>query len=90
MEPDRKIERRHPGEKRSELRLIERPSPDVGKDLDSRGPKLGNGAIDLSEGGLGVVHRHRGHETGETIGIFLHQPGHAVVGQARQLRGFLG
>jgi len=47
--------------------------------------ELTDGPIDLGEGGLGVVHRERGHEAGEPVRVAGDDLGHAVIGQPGQL-----
>src|SRR3989442_682871 len=87
VEPDRQPARRHTVEERRPLGLVERPPVDVGEDLDAGGAEPVDGAVDLSQGGVGVVHRQGGDEAGEAVGMLRDQLGHAVVREARQRRG---
>ena len=51
--------------------------------------ELADGAVHLLERGRDVVHRQRRDEAREEVGVLLHDLGHPVVREARELRGFV-
>ena len=86
MDPDRQIVRDHAGEDRTILGIAQRRAGHVGEDLDSLGAKLADGAVDLRERGLDVVHRQRCDERRETVRVAAAELGQSVIGHARQIR----
>ena len=85
MHPDGEPAIRHAGEDRLVLRLVEGPAVDVGEDLHAGGAEMVDGALQLGQRGVGIVHGQRGDEGGETVGVALHDGRHLVVGDPRQV-----
>ena len=85
MHPDRQVDRRHALEHLQVFRLVERLPVHIREHLHTSSAELVDGAPDLAHRRLRVVHRQRGDEAGEAVGIALDQPGHLVIGQPRQV-----
>ena len=84
------VARGHAREERAVLGPIERSARDVREHLHPRGAKGVERAIDLAQGGLGVVHRQRGDEGGKAVRVPLDQRGHLVVGEPREVGADVG
>ena len=81
---------RHALEDRPELRCRQRLAGDIGEDLDAAGAKFVDGAVDLGERGLDIVHRQRGDEGREMIGIPAADFGQRIIRQPREIRRPVG
>ena len=90
VQPDGAADLRHALEDRQEVRLVQRTAVHVRKHLDSRRAEVADGAVDLPNRRVRVVHRHRCDKPGETAGMPRHRCGHGIVGDSRQLRRLLG
>ena len=90
MQEYRNIERCGAVEQRGDGRVVERPSLDIGIDLDADETQLPNRAIQLTDRGVDVVHRHAGGRAGESVGMACDKFRHFVVGDPRQLQRVSG
>ncbi len=90
VQPDRQIVSHHGLEQRQELGRDDRLAENVGVDLDALRAELGHGTLRFDQRGVGRVHRQRGRERDEVLGVLLDQLGHAVVGDPREFDGLLG
>jgi len=90
MQPDRQIVSHHGLEQREELRRDDRLAENIGVDLNALRAEFGHGTLRFDQRSLGCVHRQRGRECDEVVGILLDQLSHAVVGDAREFDGLFG
>ena len=90
MDPDRQVVLRHALEDRPELRCRQRLAGDIGEHLDAACAEVADRAVDLGERGVDIVHRQRGDEGRELVGIPAADLGERVVGEPRQLRRHVG
>ncbi len=86
MHPHRQVARGHALEDRPEGAVRERFARDVGEQLDAARAERIDGAVDLDERSLDVVHRQRCDEGGEAVGVPAAELRQGVVGHARELR----
>ena len=86
VHPDRQIVFRHRVEQGLELGLVERPSADIGEDLDAACAEVADRPVQLVHRPVHVVHRERGDEGDEPVRVKTDQLRHRVVGDPCELR----
>ncbi len=79
MEQDGNVEVRHFVEDRRERGVVERPSLNIGVDLDGTEAQLPDRAVELIERPLRVVHRKTGGRAKEPVGKARDELRHLVV-----------
>jgi hypothetical protein len=85
MHPHRQVVLHHATENRPELRRRQRLAGDIGEQLDAAGAQRRDRAVDLGERRLDVVHRQRGDERRELVGMSAADICQRVVGEPRQI-----
>ena len=90
MQPDRKIVRRHCGEKRLILRFVKRMAIHMGEDLNPSGAQGLDGAFQFLHGQIHIMHGERGDKGRESGRVVEHHVGHRVVRDARQIAALRG
>jgi hypothetical protein len=70
--------------------VIQRNAAAVGIDLHAAEAELADGAIELGDRGIDVVHRHTRRGADEPVGISGHQLRHLVVRNPRERQRFAG
>ena len=71
-------------EEREERRVAEVHAVDVGADLHARQAELAHAALELGDGEVGRLQRHRA-EAGEARRVVAHDAGEVVVEEAREV-----
>jgi hypothetical protein len=89
VEQDRYVQCRNRVEERRELRRVERLTFDVGVDLNRTEAQVANGALQLPDRGVDLVHRHAGGAANEALGKPRHEIGHLVVRNPREFQRLL-
>jgi hypothetical protein len=85
MQPYWQIESGHGIEERQVLRSDQRLAADVREQLNAASSKMRDGAMCFVDCLFRIVQRQRSDEPGKSIGIFLHELGHPVVGPPSEI-----